>query len=197
MMKSVSREAIVDLTTYERVRPEFRHVVMAVKAPRRIHVGEHFTFLFENTLTMRYQVQEIVRVERITREEDILHELATYNSLLGGPGELACTLLIEIDDPALRTTRLTEWYGLPEHIYALLDDGRRVRPTFDEEQRGRGRLSSVQYLKFPVGTHAPVAIGVDLPGLEVETRLSPEQRAALAEDLAGDPQASGAPTSHH
>lgn len=183
-MKSVSREAIVDLTTYERTRPEFRQVVMAVKAPRRIHVGEHFTFLFENALTMRYQVQEIVRAERITREEDILHELATYNSLLGEKGELGCTLLIEIDDPAVRTARLTEWYALPEHIYALLEDGRRVRPTFDEEQRGRGRLSSVQYLKFPVGGQVPVAIGIDLPGIEAETRLGAEQRAALAEDLA-------------
>ncbi len=56
--------------------------------------------------------------------------------------------------------------------------------TFDEEQRGRGRLSSVQYLKFPVGGRVPVAIGIDLPGLEIQARLSPEQRAALAEDLA-------------
>lgn len=183
-MKPVPRDAIVDPTTYERTRPAFRQVVMAVKAPRRIHVGDDFTFLFENTLTMRYQVQEMVRAERITREEDIVQELATYNGLLGGAGELACTLLIEIDDPALRAVRLEEWYALPEHIYAVLEDGRRVRPMFDEDQRGRGRLSSVQYLKFPVGGHVPVALGIDLPGIEAETRLSPEQRAALAEDLA-------------
>ncbi|MGH7392088.1 MAG: DUF3501 family protein, partial [Candidatus Rokuibacteriota bacterium] len=118
------------------------------------------------------------------REEDILQELATYNGLLGGEGELAATLLIEVEDPALRAARLEEWYALPERVYALLEDGRRVRPVFDEEQRGRGRLSSVQYLKFPVGGSVPVAIGIDLPGIEAETRLGPEQRAALAEDLA-------------
>jgi hypothetical protein len=183
-MKLVPREAIIDLETYEKQRPEFRGLVMAAKAPRRIHVGEHLTFLFENPLTMRYQVQEMIRAERIKREEDIRHELETYNAMLGGPGELACTLLVEIDDPQARAGRLREWYALPEHVYAILEDGRRIRPAFDEEQRGDGRLSSVQYLKFAVDHQVPVALGVDLPGLEQETRLTSEQRAALQEDLA-------------
>jgi hypothetical protein len=183
-MKPVPRSAIVDLETYEKIRPKFRELVMAVKAPRRIHLGEHLTFLFENSLTMRYQVQEMIRAERIKREEDILHELETYNGVLGGPGELACTLLVEIDDPEARARRLREWYALPEHVYAALEDGRQIRPTFDGAQRGDGRLSSVQYLKFAVGRHAPLALGVDLPGLVQETRLTPEQRAALTEDLA-------------
>jgi hypothetical protein len=184
-MKPVPRSAIVDVETYEKLRPEFRELVMAVKAPRRIHLGEHLTFLFENPLTMRYQVQEMMRTERIRREEDILHELETYNAVLGGPGELACTLLVEIDNPETRAGRLREWYALPERVYAVLEDGRRIHPTFDEAQRGDGRLSSVQYLKFAVGGTAPVALGVDLPGLTQETRLTPEQRAALKEDLAG------------
>jgi starvation-inducible DNA-binding protein len=185
-MKAVPRSAIVDHDAYERMRPEFRTVVMAAKAPRRIHVGDHVTFLFENALTTRYQVLEMVRTERMTREADILHELETYNALLGGPGELSATMLVEIDDPAVRDVRLREWYALPEHVYAMLDDGTRVRPAFDASQRGRGRLSSVQYLRFPVGGRVPVALGMDLPGAACESRLTAEQRAALAEDLADE-----------
>lgn len=184
-MKPVERADLVDYQTYEDTRPAFRERAMAAKAARRVHVGDHLTFLFENTLTIRYQIQEMMRTERIVRERDIQHELETYNAVLGGPGELGCTLLIEIDDPAERDRRLREWYDLPAHLYARLDDGTKIRPTFDEEQRGDGRLSSVQYLKFAVGGRTPVALGVDLPGLEAETGLDAGQRAALAADLGG------------
>ena len=139
--------------------------------------------MFENQITVRYQVQEMVRTERMVRETDIQHELATYNELLGGAGELGCSLLIGIDDENERNAKLRAWLALPQHLYAKLGDGTKVRATFDPRQVGGDRLSSVQYLKFPVGKDAPVAIGIDLPGLDVETTLSPEQRAALQADL--------------
>jgi hypothetical protein len=183
-MKPVRRSELVDHQTYEEIRPRFRQEAMAAKDARRVHVGEHLTFLFENTTTVRYQVQEMMRAERIVRERDIQHELDTYNALLGGPGELGCTLLVEIDDPLVRSVRLTEWYDLPEHVYVVTADRAKVRATFAEAQRGDGRLSSVQYVKFPVKGAVPVAVGVDLPGLKAETILTPEQRAALAADLA-------------
>ena len=183
-MKKVMPKEIVDYQTYEESRAEIQKKVFPAKAVRRIHVGEHFTFLFENALTIRYQVQEMTRAERIVKASDILHELQTYNGVLGDEGELGCTLLIEIDDPEERATLLRKWLKLPEQIYALMEDGHRIRPTFDEAQRGMDRISSVQYLKFPVGGKPPVAIGIDHPGLEAETRLSTAQRAALAEDLA-------------
>ena len=185
-MKPVSRADLVDYQSYDDMRQDFRRQAMAAKDARRVHVGPYLTFLFENTLTIRYQILEMMRTERIVRERDIQHELETYNAVLGGPGELGCTLLIEIDDPDERARRLTEWYELPKHVYARLEDGTKVRPTFDEAQRGDGRVSSVQYLKFPVGGRVPVAIGVDLPGLEVEAVLTVEQRATLAQDLASD-----------
>ncbi|MFM7299200.1 MAG: DUF3501 family protein, partial [Planctomycetota bacterium] len=151
---------------------------------RRVHVGGVLTFLFENTATARYQVQEMVRIERIVREADIQHELETYNELLGAAGELGCTLLIELDDPAVRAVKLREWLALPQHVYARLEDGSKVYARFDERQVGDDRLSSVHYIKFPVGGRAPVAIGADHPELTVETRLEPAQRAALVADLA-------------
>ena len=93
-------------------------------------------------------------------------------------------MLIEIEDPAGRAEKLAEWLALPNHVYVRLDDGQRIRPSYDDRQRGDDRLSSVQYLKFAVGDRAPVAVGIDLPGVEVETPLTAEQRAALAKDLA-------------
>lgn len=184
-MKPVERSEIVDYVTYEETRDAFREKIFEAKAPRRIHIEEYLTLLFENRLTVRYQIQEMMRAERIVREADIAHEIDTYNELLGGAGELGCTLLIEIDDPKVRSEKLTAWLELPERIYLLLEDGNRVQAQFDERQRGEGRLSSVQYLKFNTGGRVPVAAGVDLrPDLVEETVLSEEQRKALAADLA-------------
>jgi hypothetical protein len=185
-MRKVRREEILGLEAYDAARERIRRQVLTVKEPRRIHVGPELTFLFENADTMRYQIQEMARVERLYREEEIRHELDTYNEVLGGFGELGCTLLVEIDDPAGRDRKLREWVGLPEHLYAKLPDGRLVRPAYDRRQVGEGRLSSVQYLKFDVRGMAPVALGSDLPALTVEAALTPAQRAALEEDLRSD-----------
>lgn len=181
-MKPVERSEIIDYVTYEEGRDAFRDRVMEAKAKRRIHIGEHLTLLFENPLTVRYQIQEMIRAERLVKEADIQHEIATYNDLLGGEGELGCTLLIEIDDPAVRNEKLREWWRLPERMYLALEDGRRVWARFDENQRGEDRLSSVQYLKFNTGGQVPVAAGVDLPELSAETALSDQQMEAIRED---------------
>ncbi len=183
-MRPVSRETILDYQTYEERREEFRVRALAHKQPRRIHVGEHLTFLFENPTTVHYQVQEMMRVERIVREADIRHELDTYNELLGGEGELGCTLLIEILTPEERNRLLVQWLDLPRHLYALLENGDKVRAKYDDRQVGETRLSSVQYLKFNTRGQVPVAFGADHPDLELETTLNSAQRAALAADLA-------------
>ena len=184
-MKPVDRSEILDYVTYEERRDGLRASAMQAKAQRRVIVGEHFTFLFENRQTVRYQVQEMMRTERIVKEADIQHELDTYNELLGGEGELGCTLLIGIDDEGERAVKLRAWLGLCDHLYAEHEDGTRVRPRFDPRQVGDERLSSVQYLVFAVGKRAPVAIGIDMPGLELRTSLDPTQRAALQADLDG------------
>ena len=186
-MKPVLRSEILDHVTYSERREELRAKALVAKAARRVVLAEGtLTFLFENRDTVRYQVQEMMRAEQIVREADILHELETYNELLGGPGELGCTLLIGIDDPAERAKKLGEWLALPQHVYAELADGTRVRATFDPRQVGEERLSSVQYLKLPVGGQVPVALGVDLPGLEARQVLTDEQRRALADDLTAE-----------
>ncbi len=182
-MKPIERSEIIDYVTYQEGRDAFREEIFAVKAPRRIHIGEYLTLLFENHRTMQYQIQEMVRAERIVKEADIRHEIDTYNEVLGGAGEFGCTLLIEIDDPAVREVKLREWWNLPEKMYLRLEDNTRIWATFDERQRGGDRVSSVQYMKFDTGGRVPVASGVDLPGLQAEARLTADQRRALREDL--------------
>jgi hypothetical protein len=185
-MRPVRREEILDLSTYEASRGPIRAAVLEAKRRRRVHVGGVLTFLFENTATIRYQVQEMVRAEKIRGEEEIRHELETYNDLLGGEGELGVSLLIEIPEPEERDRKLRAWLDLPRHLYLKSASGERIRPRFDPRQVGTDRLSSVQYLKFDVRGEVPVAAGVDLPGLAAEAQLDGEQHHALAQDLGSE-----------
>lgn len=182
-MKRVSRKEILDYVTYEDKRIEIREKIMKIKELRRINVGGILSFLFENIDTVRYQIQEMIRVERIVKEADIQHEIKTYNEILGMPGELGCTLLIEIDDPAKREEKLNQWVDLPMHLYIKLENGTRVKATFDKRQIGDDRLSSVQYIKFNTEGKIPIAIGSDYPSFNMETSLSSEQKKALSDDL--------------
>lgn len=183
MMKPIQRNEILDYVTYGEQRNEIRASALQAKSERRILVGEHFTFLFENRETVRYQIQEMMRVEKIVKEDDIRHEIDTYNELLHPSGSLGCTLLIGIDSPEARDQKLKAWVGLNDHIYAKLPDGTRAKPTWDPRQVGEARLSSVQYLTFELGPEPPIAIGIDMPGIEAETELSDAQREALRQDL--------------
>jgi hypothetical protein len=184
-MKAIERSEVLDYVSYEDRRDALRASAMRAKDERRVHVGAYLTFLFENRETVRYQIQEMTRAEQMVKEADIQHEIETYNELLGMNGDLGCTLLIEIDDPAERASKLGRWLALPERLYAKLEDGEKVRATFDERQVGDTRLSAVQYLKFPLGGRVPVALGCDLddPEVRAEATLTPAQRAALSSDL--------------
>lgn len=182
-MRKVTREEIVDYQTYGDQRDELRPRILEMKVPRRVHIGPHLTLLFENAELVRYQVQEMMRAERIVREADIEHELATYNELLGDAGELGATMLIEIDDPAERAEKLRAWLGLQGAVYLSIGS-RRVYASFDPRQVGDERLSAVQYVKFDVGGQVPERAGCDLPAYTHEVALTEAQRAALAADLA-------------
>ncbi|MGB5373255.1 MAG: DUF3501 family protein [Polyangiales bacterium] len=185
-MKPVDRSEVLDYVSYGEQREQIRASALHAKSVRRILVGEYFTLLFENRETVRYQVQEMMRIERIVKETDIQHELDTYNELIHPRGTVGCTLLVGIDDEAERAGKLRAWLGLNEHIYAKLADGTLVRPNWDPRQVGEDRLSSVQYLSFDIGEEPPIAIGIGMPRIEAETELSQSQRDALREDLTAD-----------
>jgi len=179
----VRRDDLVDWQTYADDRDAVRADVMLLKKPRRIHLGDHLTFLFENRDTIRYQIQEIMRAERIVRESGIREELDIYNAMLGGPGQLGCALLIEIEDEAKRRPLLEAWLGLQECLYAELADGTRIYAEFDPTQVGQDRLSAVQYLVFTL-PDVPVRLGSDFAALELVVDLDEAQQTALAADLA-------------
>ena len=182
-MAPVQRADILDFVTYAERREAIRASAMAAKALRRVHLGAHLTFLFENAETIRYQVLEMVRAEQMVRESDIRHELDTYNAVLGGPGELGCTLLIELPDAREREELLVRWRDLPEHLFLVCADGARIKASYDPAQMSDEKLSSVQFLKFAVGGRTPAALVSDLPELPAEVLLDEPTREALLADL--------------
>tara|TARA_B100000700_G_C14896602_1_gene785330 strand:- start:379 stop:930 length:552 start_codon:yes stop_codon:yes gene_type:complete len=182
-MNTIKREEIIDYLTYEEKRSIIRENVMKIKEHRRINVGGVLSFLFENRDTIRYQIQEMMRIERIVKEEDIQHEINTYNEILGHHGELGCTLLVEIDDTEERNKKLSEWIDLPNHIFLKLEDDTKIFAKFDPRQIGESRLSSVQYIKFDTKGLLPISIGSDFKLFQGETIFTEEQKRALLDDL--------------
>jgi len=182
---------IKSLPDYEITRPDFRRRVLDTKKPRRIAVGNDVTLLFENHDTVLYQIQEMLRVERIRDPHAIKHEIDTYNELVGGKDELCASLLIEYPDEKERDQRLQELVGLEKHVALEVKGAGTCRAVFDERQMSPERISSVHYVHFPLGSEradairagAPVAIVIDHPKLSARAALTREQCAALAEDL--------------
>ena len=182
-MKKVTRSEVVAFKIYETGRDAFRARIMKIKDERRVQIKPYLTFLFENHDTMLYQIQEMVRTERMEGDKEINHEIETYNELIGERGELGCTLMIEIENADERAVKLAQWLDLLPHLYLLTDKGTKVAPSFDDRQIGDTRISSVHYLKFKLGDQVPVRIGCSHPGLVSEVALSPIQAAALCKDL--------------
>lgn len=182
-MKKVERSEILDYVTYEEQRAEIRSNAMKAKDLRRVHLGENLTFLFENTETVRYQILEMVRAEKMVKETDIQHEIKTYNELIGENGEICCTLLVEIADANERTEKLAKWVGLPEKLYLKFADDTKAFAQVDERQNEDKKISSVQFLKFDCGDKKPIAIGCEHEAYKIETEFNDTQKIALAEDL--------------
>ena len=136
MEQAVTRGEVLDIARYEAGRPEFRARVLAGKENRRIFVGAHFNFLFENHLTVLYQIQEMMRVERIVEEPAILHEIETYNELLPPNGGLAATLMLEYVDSEQRAQYLPGLLGIEEHVWLHVGELPPLRAEFSREQIG-------------------------------------------------------------
>jgi len=147
-MQPVDISEIKNIADYEIERETLRPRVLALKERRRIRLGDHLTFLFENRETVRYQIQEMMRIERIVRPHDIAHEVATYNELIPAQGGLCASLLIEYETPAERDVKLRELLGLESHLWIEVSGAGRTPAIFDERQIATDRISSVQYLKF-------------------------------------------------
>jgi len=191
-MRKLTVDDIVDLRAYERERAEFRARVIALKKQRRVALGDLVTIVFENTETMRFQIQEMARAEKMLRDEQIEHEIETYNELIPDPGELSATLFIEITDPDALREWLPKLPGIQRHV-AFDIGGTEVRGVEPDEERLTREdeiTSTVHYLKFALPPEqraafaaGPVKVFVDHPAYQAETVLADEQRAALVADF--------------
>lgn len=190
-MNKIQVTDIMPTDDYNRIRDEYRQRMLDVKKNRRVGVGEYLMFLFENADTMKYQIQEMVRIEQIQNPEAIQHEIDTYNELVPDRDEISASLLIELDDPQARAFKLRELVGLQDSVSMLIDKDYQIHAEFDDRQITDGKISSVHYIKFPLGEKAAdaflstesVEILVTHPACSYRQELTPEQLAALKEDL--------------
>ncbi len=192
-MRLLETSEILNLVEYERVREARRRELIAIKRPRRVSVGRHLTFVFENRETVWFQIQEMVRAERIVDEAKIAEEVEVYNSLLPRPGELAATMLIEITDAAQVKPVLDKLLGIDTRDYVRLTVGPHVivgafeGGHSDEE---RGKLSAVHFVRFALPPEArrifqaaEVALVVEHPNERARTVLAEDTKQSLLKDL--------------
>jgi hypothetical protein len=149
-MKPVQYEELLSLPEYATQRDRIRPAMIALRTLRRLHVGEHMTLHFENRDTVYYQVQEMLRAEHITERKAIEHELETYNELVPASGELSATLMIEYATAEERARELKRLLGLDRHLWLVVGGLEPCLARFDRRQFDTERLSSVQFIKFPL-----------------------------------------------
>jgi hypothetical protein len=193
-MKLLELSEILNLVEYEKIRVARRREIVAVKQARRVSVGRYLTFVFENRATVWFQIQEMVRAERIVDEAKIAEEVEVYNGLLPRPGELAATLMIEIDQASEIKPVLDRLLGIDTRDYVKLTVGSHVivgqfeSGHSDEE---RGKLSAVHFVRFALPPQAraqfatsEVTLVVEHPNERARTVLSEETKRSLLDDLA-------------
>jgi len=193
-MPRIGRASLMTLEAYARERPQFRAKVMAHKKNRTVQLGEHLNLIFEDELTIRYQVQEMLRVERIFEEEGIEEELAAYNPLVPDGRNLKATMMLEFPDPDERRKWLEDLIGVEDKVWIQVAGCDRVRTIADEdlERETEQKTSSVHFVRFELTDDmaqalkkgAGLTIGVDHPRYAVKLDAPPAVRDALARDLA-------------
>jgi len=199
-MRKVDLSDVKDLVAYEKVRDSMRARIIELTKDRRISVGDRLTFLFENRDTVLFQIQEMVRTERIVEAAKIQEEVDSYNVLVPGAGELSATLFIEIPELVRMTTAqvreaVNRFQGLDKDRMIWLKVGADVSlpARFEEGHSKEEKMAAVHYLRFAVPAAArvaladasrPVALVVDHPNYKAEAQVPAALRAELLKDLA-------------
>ncbi len=194
-MAKITRDSLLSLEDYAKARKDFRAKVMAHKKTRAVSLGNHVTLIFEDELTMRYQVQEMLRAERIFEEAGIQDELDAYNPLVPDGSNWKATMMVEYTDVEERKRMLAKLIGIENQVWVKVDEFDKVFPIADEdlERETEEKTSSVHFLRFELSPDmaraarqgANIEMGVDHPAYRVAIEsVAPEVRASLAEDLA-------------
>ncbi len=193
-MSKLKRDDLYTLEKYAQIRKDFKARVMAEKQHRRVPVGPHVMLHFENRLIMQYQVQEMLRVEKIFEPEGIQEELDTYNPLIPDGSNWKATMMIEYEDPEVRDRELTRLIGIERNTWVRVEGFDKVYAIADEdlERENETKTSSVHFLRFEltpemvsaVKQGAQVSVGIDHPNYRHENNaLSAQTLKSLTEDL--------------
>jgi uncharacterized protein DUF3501 len=195
-MTRITRDSLMTLEAYARARPEFRAQVMAHKKNRTLHLGDHITLIFEDELTVRYQIQEMLRVERVFEEAGIQDELDAYNPLVPDGSNWKATMMIEYADPAERGRMLARLIGVEDRVWVQAGGCARVYAIADEdlERENAEKTSAVHFLRFELDRAmaqalrrgAALAVGIDHPEYAATIGGVPAAvHASLVNDLKG------------
>jgi len=192
-MPRIERDSLMTLETYARERGAFRARVIEHKRLRTVTLGEHLRLIFEDELTIRYQVQEMLRAERVFEEAGIREELEAYNPLVPDGRNFKATMMLEYPDPEERRRELARLKGIEDKVWLQVEGSARVWAIADEdlERENEEKTSSVHFLRFELGAPlrealgrgAALTVGVDHPRYQASVQLSPDVRSALCADL--------------
>lgn len=191
-MKQLTTADVIDIAQYEKQREAFRSQIMELKKHRRVQVGDLITLVFENRDTIKFQIQEIMRAERIVNDDRIQEEVDTYNELLPGTNELSATLLVEIQDKERLREILDQFIGIDQGGTTFLEiEGDRVGAEYEGGHSNESRVSAVHYLRFKLTPQqverftsgAPVKLVIEHADYRQQTTIPEDVRASLAEDL--------------
>ena len=192
-MKKITPADLLPLEAYARGRSAFRARAIAHKQPRKVHLGTHITLLFEDRLTIQYQVQEILRTEKIVEAEGIAEELEAYNPLIPDGRNLKATMLIEYEDPDVRKRELMKLRDVEHEVSLQVQGHAPVRAVADEDlpRSNEEKTSAVHFLRFELDDAmvadfkggAEVAIRITHQACRAEQSLDEAQRRALAADF--------------
>ena len=184
----------MSLEAYARARPTYRKTAIAHKRLRTVHIGDHVTLLFEDEMTIRYQIQEVLRVEKTFEEAGIQDELHAYTPLVPDGRNFKATMLIEYEDEAERRVALTKLKGIENKTWVQIEGSKKIYAIADEDlqRENETRTSAVHFLRFELNAEMAAALkygvslsmGVADPQYTVATELNDTTRAALVNDLA-------------
>ena len=193
-MAQISRDSLLTLEGYAKQRTEFRARVLAHKKNRTVRLGQHITLIFEDELTVRYQIQEMLRIEKTFEEAGIQDELDAYTPLIPDGTNLKATMMIEYEDALVRRAELAKLKGVEDRVYVQVDGQSKVYAIADEdlERENEEKTSSVHFLRFefePAAiaawkAGAAVAMGVDHPNCASRLdEVAPQVQSSLARDF--------------
>ena len=168
-MKKLTRSELLSLETYSAERADFRNRVLAHKANRRVEIGPHATLYFEDALTMQYQVQEMLRIERIFEADQIQEELDAYNPLIPDGTNLKATFMLEYPEVEERREALARLLGVEKAVWLQVNGNERIRPIANEdlERETSDKTSAVHFLRFELSSE-------DIAGLRAMIRCLSE-----------------------